>query len=396
MTKAWIVRAGRDDSYDALALDKNLIAVGWSAAGDLTEATTRTAIHARVRAAYPAVEQRAVDNYAIQLVAFRSMMSEGDIVLFLRRTSPDVAVGRVTGPYEYRTDLPSDIRHARAVRWSRTDVPRASVEREVLALPSLTTVFRINQADSVERLERLLGYSTPVTALSDETVTAGPPGHDDSSAPFVNLQRNLNYARSLATAGQHLDQLKVGAFEVSDVFRAAWVQSVAALDHWVRQEIRARMLRLAARPTVQKPKAFAAYQISLGLVEQVTLGTKTLVEALDQQLRDQGHLVYQNPDKIREGFALVHDVKGLWDRVALVLTQQSDDGVSFTGKDVQHQLRQIVQRRHKIAHEYDEDPEDTSRKRPIDGAGATQTIDYIEQVAAAILVVLDTPEPGAP
>ncbi|MFG3707088.1 restriction endonuclease [Micromonospora sp. NPDC047670] len=395
MTKAWIVRAGRDDSYDALALDKSLIAVGWSTAGDLTETTSATEIRERVRAAYPEVERRAVENYAIQLVAFRTKMSEGDIVLFLRRTSPDVAVGRVTGPYEYRTDLPSGIRHARSVRWSRTDIPRASVEREVLALPSLTTVYRINQADSVARLERLLGFNTPAAVLADEPVTATPVSSDDGSGPFTNLRRNLDYARSLATAGQHLDQLKVGAFEVSDVFRAAWVQSVAALDHWVRQEIRARMLKLAAQPNAQKPKAFMAFQISLGLVEQVNLGTKTLVEALDQQLRDQGHLVYQNPDKIREGFGLVHDVKGFWDRVARVLTEQSGDGVAFTGKDVQEQLRQIVQRRHKIAHEYDEDLEGPNRKRPIDGAGATQTIDYIEQVAAAILDVLNTPEPAA-
>ncbi|MBG6104912.1 restriction system protein [Micromonospora vinacea] len=394
MTKAWIVRAGRDDSYDALALDKNLIAVGWSGAGDLTKTTTHADIHDRVQAAYREVERRTVENYAIQLLAFRSRMSEGDIVLYLQRTSPDVAVGRVTGPYEYRTDLPSDIRHVRPVHWSRTDIPRASVEREVLALPSLTTVYRINQADSLTRLERLLGHNPP-TAPPEEPVTSGPPAQDDGSSPFTNLRRNLNYARSLATAGQHLDQLKVGSFEVSDVFRAAWVQSVAALDHWVRQEIRSRMLRLVAQPTAQKPKAFTAFQISLGLVEQVQLGTKTLVEALDQQLRDQGHLVYQNPDKIREGFGLVHDVKGFWDRVARVLTEQSGDGVVFTGKDIQEQLRQAVQRRHKIAHEYDEDPNDVSRKRPIDGPSTTQTIDYIEQVAAAILDVLNTPEPGA-
>ncbi|MEV4822051.1 hypothetical protein [Micromonospora sp. NPDC049274] len=394
MTKAWIVRAGRDDSYDALALDKNLIAVGWSGAGDLTETTTHTDIYERVRAAYPEVERRSVENYAIQLVAFRSRMSEGDIVLYLQRTSPDVAVGRVTGSYEYRTDLPSDIRHVRPVHWSRTDIPRASVEREVLALPSLTTVYRINQADSVTRLERLLRPNT-ATAPPEEPVTSSPPGQDDGSSPFTNLRRNLNYARSLATAGQHLDQLKVGSFEVSDVFRAAWVQSVAALDHWVRQEIRSRMLKLVEQPTAQRPKGFTAFQITLGLVEQVQLGTKTLVEALDQQLRDQGHLVYQNPDKIREGFGLVHDVKGFWDRVARVLTEQSGDGVAFTGKDIQEQLRQVVQRRHKIAHEYDEDPEDTSRKRPIDGPSTTQTIDYIEQVAAAILDVLNTPEPGA-
>ncbi|MFG1712407.1 restriction endonuclease [Micromonospora sp. NPDC049203] len=392
MAQAWIVRAGRDDNYDALALDKNLIAVGWAAAGDLTDADSPGEVKARVRAAYPDVERRAMENYAIQLIAFRSRMAEGDIVLFLRATSPDVAIGRVVGPYQYRTDLPSGIRHVRAVQWSRTDIPRTSVEREVLALPSLTTVYRINQAESIARLERLLGAAAPVPTVPEQP-SAADLDHDD--VPFTSLKRNLNYARSLATAGQHLAQLKVGAFEVSDVFRAAWVQSVAALDHWVRQEIRARMLKLVAHPSVPKPKAFAAFQISLGLVEEVQLGTKTLVEALDQQLRDQGHLVYQNPDKIRDGFALVHDVKGFWDRVAKVLTQQGGDGVSFTGKEVQEQLRQIVQRRHKIAHEYDDDPDTPGGKRPIDGAETTRTIDYIEQVAAAILDVLQSAEQAA-
>ncbi|MET8196864.1 hypothetical protein ABZU22_23900 [Micromonospora sp. NPDC005222] len=392
MAQAWIVRSGRDDNYDALALDKDLIAVGWAAAGDLTDAGEAHEVKARVRAAYPDVERRAMENYAIQLIAFRSRMAEGDIVLFLRATSPDVAIGRVVGPYQYRTDLPSGIRHVRAVQWFRTDIPRTSVEREVLALPSLTTVYRINQVESIARLERLLGTAAPVPTVPEQPVTTDL---DHDHAPFTNLKRNLNYARSLATAGQHLDQLKVGAFEVSDVFRAAWVQSVAALDHWVRQEIRARMLKLVAQPSVPKPKGFAAFPISLGLVEEVQLRKKTWVEALDQQLRDQGHLVYQNPDKIRDGFALVHDVRGFWDRVGKVLTQQGGDGVSFTGKEVQEQLRQIVQRRHKIAHEYDDDPDGPGGKRRIDGAETTRTIDYIEQVAAAILDVLHSAEQPA-
>ncbi|MEV4490689.1 hypothetical protein AB0K04_11305 [Micromonospora coxensis] len=393
MTQAWIVRAGRDDTYEDLALNKELVAVGWSATGDLTEATTLAAIRQRVREAYPEVAHKSADSYAIQLLAFRSRMSSGDIVLLLRRNSPDVAVGRITGPYDYRTDLASRICHVRSVSWSRTDLPRASVERELLALPPLTTVYRINQADTVVRLQRLVSdpqhlSGTPVV----EAEAATPASPDELSEPFANLQRNLNYARSLATAGQHLALLQVGAFEISDVFRAAWVQSVAALDHWVRQEIRSRMLRLAAQPGAKKPKAFSAFQISLGLVEQVQLGTATLVDALDQQLRDRGHLVYQNPDKIREGFSLVHDVNGFWNRVAKVLTEQSGDGVTFTGAGVQQQLQQIVHRRHKIAHEYDENPDDPAKKREIDAPSATQTIDWIEQVAAAILVVLDTTE----
>ncbi|MFF0822810.1 restriction endonuclease [Micromonospora haikouensis] len=392
MTQVWIVRAGRDDSYEDLALNKNLVAVGWSATGDLGDATTLAAIRQRVLAAYPEMDHRAAKSHAIQLLAFRARMAPGDVVLLLRRSSPDVALGRVTGDYEYRKNLAKGISHVRSVTWSRTDLPRASVERELLSLPSLTTVYRISQAETAARLQRLAG--DPGAVPEAVVVTPEVAATDETSEPFANLQRNLNYARSLATAGQHLAMLKVGAFEISDVFRAAWVQSVAALDHWVRQEIRARMLRMAAQPGPNRPQAFASFPISLGLVEQMQLGKTTLVDAVDQQLRERGHLVYQHPDKIREGFALVADVSGFWNRVAKVLTEQSGDEVSFTGPEVREQLLQIVQRRHKIAHEYDEDPHDPTNKRSIDAPAATQTIDWIEQAAAAILVVLDSNPPA--
>ncbi|MEV4770578.1 restriction endonuclease [Micromonospora humida] len=394
MKQVWIVRTGRDDRYEDLAFNKNLIAVGWAATGDLSDAATLDAVRQRVRSAYPDMERRTANNHAIQLFAFRARMERGDMVLLLRRSSPDVALGRITGGYEYREGLGRGIAHIRAVTWARTDLPRASVERELATLPSLTTVYRINQAEVSARLVHLAGdpLSVPDTDVIAPEAVGAPP--DGSSEPFANLKRNLNYARSLATAGQHLALLKVGAFEISDVFRAAWVQSVAALDHWVRQEIRARMLRLAAQPDMVKPQAFASFPLSLGLVEQVQLGTVTLVDAVDQQLQSRGHLVYQNPAKIREGFALVADVNGFWNKVAKVLTEQSGDGVSFTGAEVQDQLNQIAQRRHKIAHEYDEDPDDPARKRPIDASSATQTIDAIEQLAAAILVVLDENTPS--
>ncbi|WFE65536.1 hypothetical protein [Micromonospora sp. WMMD714] len=391
MTQAWIVRTGRDDRYEDLALQKNLIAVGWAATGDLGDTTTLSGVRQRVRSAYPDMGRRTGDSHAIQLFAFRDRMAPGDVVLLLRRSSPDVALGRITGSYEYRQDLARGIAHVRTVSWARTDLPRASVERELATLPSLTTVYRINQAEVTARLLRLAGdpLSAPAPGVVPPGAVASPGLSEGASEPFANLKRNLNYARSLATAGQHLALLKVGAFEITDVFRAAWVQSVAALDHWVRQEIRARMLRLAAQPDAVRPQAFAAFPLSLGLVEQVQLGKVTLVDAVDQQLQSRGHLVYQNPTKIREGFALVADVNGFWNRVAKVLTEQNGDGVSFTGVEVQDQLSQIAQRRHKIAHEYDEDPDDPTKKRPIDASSATQTIDSIEQLAAAILVVLD-------
>lgn len=60
------------------------------------------------------------------------------------------------------------------------------------------------------------------------------------------------------------------------------------------------------------------------------------------------------------------------------------------GPDVRARLVEIVNRRNKIAHEYDEDPANSPAKQPIDAATVIQTLDWIEQLAAAILVVLDT------
>jgi restriction system protein len=396
MAQAWIIRAGRDDGYEDAAFDRKLVSVGWSAAGDLTSRSTLVEIRDTVRAAYPDVEPKSAESYAIQLFAFRVHMAEGDLVLLLRRTSPDVAVGWVTGPYRYRTDLVPGVCHVRSMYWSRTDLPRAVVERELLSLPALTMIFRINQADIVDRLRSLVGdadsgaIEITVTGAVDLAAEPAVPEVPESSKPFVNLQRNLNYARSLATAGQHLAQLQVGSFEVPDVFRAAWVQSVAGLDHWVRQEVRTRMLWLAGQSGGLRPDGFSTFPMTLGQLESVRQGKMSLVDALDQQLREtRSHLTYQHPDKIKEAFALVSDVKGLWDKVAKVLSEQAGDGVTVTAADVRQQLREIVHRRNKIAHEYDEDPANPPSKRPIDAATATQTIDWIEQVAAAILVVLD-------
>ncbi|MFY1690037.1 hypothetical protein [Plantactinospora sp. WMMB782] len=70
-------------------------------------------------------------------------------------------------------------------------------------------------------------------------------------------------------------------------------------------------------------------------------------------------------------------------------SEQAGDGVKISGTEVQQQLREIVRRRNKIAHEYDEDPDNAPKKRPIDAAATTQTIDCIEQLAGALVAALD-------
>ncbi|WP_433557892.1 hypothetical protein ACQPWY_03720 [Pseudonocardia xinjiangensis] len=207
----------------------------------------------------------------------------------------------------------------------------------------------------------------------------------------ANLQTNLEYAHNLAEAGRTLEKLKIGSFEVADIYRAAWTQAVAALDHWVHQEIAERMLRLADQPDIVVPKHYPGITLPLDAIERVRRGELLLRDAVDEYYLRKEHTrkTYQDPEDIRVGLRMVADVDGLWQRVAVLLGERAGSGAQAQGKDVVDRLRGVVRRRNKIVHEYDHDAEDPTGKRPIDGSTTSKTIIWIQQVTEAIGLALD-------
>jgi hypothetical protein len=279
MARVWILRSLRSAGYEQLAFGDGLIAIGWGAVGDLSFLATEPQIRGAVRAAFPFVGQESVRSYAKQLFLFYTIMDRGDLVVLLRRSSPDVAVGWIAGEYRYRDHLESEVRHMRPVLWKRIDLSRASVAWLLLNMPTLTMIYHVEEQDSFEKLVDLAESDVPFGG-TDPVSSGGEI--QELSTPFTNLKRNLNYARNLATAGHHLTQLQVGAFEVPDVFRAAWVQGVAALDYWVRQEVRARMLWLAQRPGEPRPRKFVSFEIPLGEIENILQSRSSLADVIDE------------------------------------------------------------------------------------------------------------------
>jgi hypothetical protein len=366
MTQTWIVRAGRDDEFLREDLDEGVVAVGWRRLGDLTDHRTMQAIKPLIEQAYREVSPRSRVEFLAQLVAFRSRMRTGDYVILLRSNASDVAIGTVTGDYAHRPSLAAG--HVRPVAWARTDVAQREIGADLLEAPALTSIYKVNKTGAEERIKALL-------AARAGTATAPPP--PTPTGAMGNFNRNIAYARDLATAGHHLEQLKVGSFEISDVYRAAWVQCVSSLDHWVHQELRERMLPASTFP-------FPA-----ALAKEVEAGTMTADEAFEKHFKKTfGGRTFQQPNRIQEAFDHVADVTGLWPKVAAVLTERAG-GESYSAATVQDRLREVVNRRNKIAHEYDEDPDNPPNKRPITEADTTKAIRLIEQVAEAIVAVLD-------
>jgi hypothetical protein len=404
-TQVWIVRAGKDDEYEAVSFAESVVAIGWRQVGDLTAHRSMDSIRRITAEAYPNVQMRTRNAYAPQLYALRTSMRKGDLVILLRSRAPEVAIGEVTGDYRFRPDLPG--RHTRPVQWHRRTVRLGEIGADLVTAPALTAIYRVTRLDAVERLRAVArtpdpadGAATGEATVDDDVVD--PAGVDDAttdgaqaaetmgSAAARNLRRNLSYARNLATAGSHLERLGVTGFEVRDVYRAAWVQAVAALDHWVRQEVHERVLAMVDDPAKSKPDGYRRFALPLQAVEDVQAGRLTLRAAVDAHLKaDLAYATYQNPDKIREGLKMVAEVSNLWTRVAAVLSERADNFPATSGNEVKKRLADVVTRRNKIAHEYDEDPERSPAKRAIDAASTMSTIDLIDQMVAAIIIVLD-------
>jgi hypothetical protein len=383
MAQAWLVRAGRDDEFARQAMDESVIGLGWRRVGDLKERRTMSAVAATAHEAYAEFTARSRTELAVQLFAFRSHMRTGDYVILIRANAPDVALGVVTGDYMFRPDLSAP--HVRLVRWERDSVRPSEIGADLLTFPALTNIYKINRPDAESRLAKAMVAATEALPAAEAPSTSAY-----LAGPMENLRNNLDYAMSLATAGHHFQQLQVASFEVSDVFRAAWVQAVAALDHWVHQELKVRMLALMLTPPSARTPRFRNFSLPRPLIDQIADGTLSVREAVDQHFeKAYGHRTFQQPRAIVAALSAVADADELWIRVAAWITDRSAGEATRTAGEIEERLRDIVFRRNRIAHSYDEDPDTPPAKKEIDTATTTQVIRFIGEMAEAVVAVLD-------
>ena len=106
VVRAWTVRGGENGEREQAALDEGLIILGWEELGeDLSHVGSRDDLSALLRAAYPADGPRTIDNWAYQLWQFLKVMQIGDLVVMPRKHKSVIAIGRVIGNYQYRSNV---------------------------------------------------------------------------------------------------------------------------------------------------------------------------------------------------------------------------------------------------------------------------------------------------
>jgi len=163
--RVFLVRAGGSGEDEDYVLEHGVAIMGYREFPSLESAHDYDTVLKVVSEAKPELRPRAAGNYAGQLWAFVVSMQEDDIVVLPRKLTSQVALGKVTGPYQYRK-VGGEYRHTRPVKWLKTDIPRTTFGQDLLySFGAFMTVCNISRNDAVRRVMAVLdgkpdpGYS---------------------------------------------------------------------------------------------------------------------------------------------------------------------------------------------------------------------------------------------
>jgi restriction system protein len=165
----WLVRAGQHGEQEEGALQHNVVTVGWNDMPDLSSAKSKAELASLYEKAYPPGKKMKAVNEVTQLWTFVDRIQPGDLVVLPLKLRAAIAIGKVSGPYEHRTDLSPNIHHVRPVEWIRTDLPRTAFEQDLLySLGAYMTVCRIQRNNAEERVRAILAGNPLAAPEGDE------------------------------------------------------------------------------------------------------------------------------------------------------------------------------------------------------------------------------------
>lgn len=180
----WGIHAGKTGDAHALFLKKNVVAVGWTALGDLSALPpNREAFKSAVAKAYPTAKPGAIPNNAGQLFRFVHEVKQGDLVLYPSKADRTINIGEVTGDYRYDQNS-EGYPHLRSVKWLK-NVPRLKFSQGALyEIGSAMSLFQVkNYADEFRAV--LDGRQPIVPVKEDPTVPLVQSDIEETTKDFI-------------------------------------------------------------------------------------------------------------------------------------------------------------------------------------------------------------------
>jgi len=178
----WLVRAGRHGERETLAIEKSVVVIGWTELPDLSGIHSREALFKAMEENHPDAERKTLVNWTGQVWAFLRTILREDLVALPLKSRSAIAIGRITGDYDYRADLPEDARHTRPVEWLG-EWSRNAFDQDLLySFGAFMTVCRIQRNHAEERVRAIVEGRKP---------TSSPAREDDDSATDIAIAHDI-------------------------------------------------------------------------------------------------------------------------------------------------------------------------------------------------------------
>jgi restriction system protein len=164
----WMVRAGEGAVLFSDFKEKDVIAIGWSEAGDFTDVNDSSEIKDRIRFSYTDQKKGWISISAGQVSRFRFDFKIGDYVITYNPPERVYLIGEISSEYEYNPNIIEKFPNVRKVNWIE------EIDRDKLTtstkntLGAISTIFDVGEDAKNEILDLLRGRETPDES-SEET-----------------------------------------------------------------------------------------------------------------------------------------------------------------------------------------------------------------------------------
>jgi restriction system protein len=163
----WLVRAGGRGEQEQGALEHNIVTIGWNELPDLSSVKNKEELKEMHVLAYPEVKGHSLSGKAGQVWRFVKEIQKGDLVSIPLHFQSAIAIGEITGDYEYK-ELTPIIKHIRKVEWKKI-IPRSEFDQDILfSLGAGGTVRKIGKNNAENRIRAMLKGTKPAPKQDEE------------------------------------------------------------------------------------------------------------------------------------------------------------------------------------------------------------------------------------
>lgn len=186
---------------------------------------------------------------------------------------------------------------------------------------------------------------------------------------------SVDGTKTIMPTYDYLVQAVHAPIDYSDLLRWQWVHAVSALDKFIHDTVRIGMLQIYTGHRNSTNK-YLTFTIDLKTHLQIIQDRSSALDIFEQQvLLKNGHLAFQDPDKISDALSYIWDEEHKWKAIS--------NRIGISEKDVKTQLKNISIRRNQMVHESDY-PENLLQRQTISRDDVTEVVDFIIKVGKSI------------